>query len=330
MYLIVALLSIPAFAFVVFRHQGFTLFSKSKTLLLKAVLPYLIFVHHTHVYDADFYYVGAFVVSLFFFISGYGLESKRMAGLARIGDLPKAVKKLMVPLIVPVVIYLAIRLLNDPFEVVVRDIAKYQVVLPYTWFVVTLIILYILFYGCLVLRKKYCSKDLYFYLFIISAVLLFSIFGKFAGVPSWARNTTTAFLAGLFYKHYEPWLMKRVASHVYASLFVIVSLLLVVTIYIKGDIFEYEQTILTRPLLAFLWSAVFVALYAFWPTVDNPAVRYVSSMSYELYICQSIGFLLLGDKSQFAPSVYLFLCFVVCTVVAVVCKSLTGFIFQRK
>lgn len=54
------------------------IFDKSKTVLLKAILPMLILLHHLSAVTAwaclkPFGVVGIAVVSLFFFISGYGL-----------------------------------------------------------------------------------------------------------------------------------------------------------------------------------------------------------------------------------------------------------------
>ena len=54
-------------------------FDKSKTTLMKAVLPFIIIIHHlsNHFLDTawihPFYYAGISVVILFFFISGYGI-----------------------------------------------------------------------------------------------------------------------------------------------------------------------------------------------------------------------------------------------------------------
>lgn len=331
MYFVITLLIASSLLFA-FNKHSFSCFTKERTYLLKAFLPYLIFIHHSHFFDGDFYYIGAFVVSLFFFISGYGLESKRRQGAIYYKHLPKALKKLFVPLIIPIVFYLFIRLFREPVETIAEDILKYQIILPYTWFVVTLIILYIIFYSFAVMASKYESKVFLFLCFVIVAVLCFSLFGKYTGVPSWGRNTTTAFLAGIIYKNIENKMLGILGTSTKFYMIIISIVLILVTIYIKGDILSHfmEGNILKRPVLAFLWPLLFIPLYTIIPVLNNRVIRYLSSISYELYICQSIGYLLLGDKFQYPAWLYLLIVFIGCTIIASLCKSLTCHVFKQQ
>ena len=62
---------------------GVNPFSKDRTTLLKAVLPWVIILHHLSLRTnllGDFNEAGVYVVGLFFFISGYGLEKKKVGG----------------------------------------------------------------------------------------------------------------------------------------------------------------------------------------------------------------------------------------------------------
>ena len=100
MYFISITLIIASF-FSVAKGYNFSLFTKERTYLLKALLPYMIFIHHSHLFDDSFHFVGIFVVALFFFISGYGLETKRKNGFV-INNvfLIKALKKLIIKFMV--------------------------------------------------------------------------------------------------------------------------------------------------------------------------------------------------------------------------------------
>ena len=112
---------------------------------------------------------------------------------------------------------------------------------------------------------------------------------------------------------------------------IIISIVLIlVTIYIKGDILNdfMEGHILKRPILAFLWPLLFMPLYTIIPVLNNSAIKYLSSISYELYICQSIVYLLLGDKFQYPVWLYLLIVFIGCTIIASLCKSLTSLVFK--
>jgi peptidoglycan/LPS O-acetylase OafA/YrhL len=103
----------------------------------------------------------------------------------------------------------------------------------------------------------------------------------------------------------------------------IVIILLVV--YIQSQVFGN----IDRPLTAFVWPICFMLLYAVIPACRQSSsfgrvIIYLSSISYELYICQSIAFILLGEKGLYHPVVYIILLFMLCTIVASVCKSLTN------
>ena len=63
---------------------------------------------------------------------------------------------------------------------------------------------------------------------------------------------------------------------------IISTLLIVITIYIKGDIVAPEKGPLARPFLAFVWSLFIIPIYSIIPEIKNGVIRYLSSISYEL------------------------------------------------
>ena len=74
---------IPLLVLSIIIRGGVAPFSKDRTTLLKAVLPWVIILHHLSLKTnllGDFNEAGVYVVGLFFYISGYGLEKKRMGG----------------------------------------------------------------------------------------------------------------------------------------------------------------------------------------------------------------------------------------------------------
>ena len=123
-------------------------FSKDKTLILKAFLPFLILIHHLWMFD-DFNQVGIYVVAMFFFISGYGLQYKREVDSISIKTFFHSIRKLLIPLIIPSICYVLLLILYKEIgmEDLYTELAGYKIILPYTWFVVSLIILYCFFYS---------------------------------------------------------------------------------------------------------------------------------------------------------------------------------------
>lgn len=80
-----------------------------KSNILKAFFPYMIILHHvSHLTGriGDFYGAGPYGVGVFFFISGYGLEYKRTHGNLDFRSYVKRIKNVLLPLIIPVSIYL--------------------------------------------------------------------------------------------------------------------------------------------------------------------------------------------------------------------------------
>lgn len=334
MFFITVILVISSLVFVI-RGNRFSLFTKERTYLLKALLPYIIFIYHSHLFDWDFKITGPFVVSIFYFMSGYGLETKRIIGEARSINYSffiNALRKLLSPLFIPIIVFLLLRLYNTSFSVVLdEDVRKYQLILPFTWFVVTLVILYLFFYASVVISNRIKSKRNICLVIITIEVLLFNIIGRFIGVPGYAHVTTTAFIAGFLYKRYENDIMNLYNKGVKMLTVISSIVIILLVVYIQSQVFGN----IDRPLTAFVWPICFMLLYAVIPTFSQQSgfgkvITYLSSISYELYICQSIAFILLGAKSQYHTVVYIILLFILCTIVASVCKYIASKIFFLK
>ena len=90
------------------RKEAFT-FDLSNTALLKAILPFFIILGHAAhaVKSSLFDGLGVYVVALFFFVSGYGLEYKRSVDSKdSMHLLVNRIVKLLFPLVVPIIIYM--------------------------------------------------------------------------------------------------------------------------------------------------------------------------------------------------------------------------------
>lgn len=312
------------------NKSDFAEFTRNKTDVLKAILPFLIIIHHTHVFDNEFYYVGAFVVSIFFFISGYGLETKRIKKGFNYSDLWPSLRKLIVPIIIPATLYLLCQALieNASCQEIIAEIAQYQVILPYTWYVLTLIILYIVF----ITLSSYCKlrSDLFLALIVIS-ILSFSILGKYVGIPSWARNTTTAFCAGILFKHYERYFINVANKKKWFSWLFLCGLFLLLTLLANGLLLGSLNNPLKRPLMAFVWSFGFMQVFSVCKSINNNVVKFFSRISYELYICQSIAFILIRNISldQAGVMIYIISVFMVDILIAWICNRISNKLVKR-
>ena len=132
------------------RKEAFT-FDLSNTALLKAILPFFIIVGHAAhaVKSSVFDGLGVYVVALFFFVSGYGLEYKRSVDSKdSMHLLVNRIVKLLFPLVVPIIIYVGIRWASEGigFSFIYQSIRSYEIILPYSWFIISLVQMYILYY----------------------------------------------------------------------------------------------------------------------------------------------------------------------------------------
>lgn len=132
------------------RKEVFT-FDLSNTALLKAILPFFIIVGHAAhaVKSSVFDGWGVYVVALFFFVSGYGLEYKRSVDSKdSMHLLVNRIVKLLFPLVVPIIIYVGIRWASEGigFSFIYQSIRSYEIILPYSWFIISLVQMYILYY----------------------------------------------------------------------------------------------------------------------------------------------------------------------------------------
>lgn len=180
------------------KSEDYQYLSRSTSAILKAILPLFILLHHiclNYGILSDFRYVGYYVVGLFFFISGFGLEYKRKEGQIELSKFHKRIHKLLKPIFIPILIYIPTKMILEDQRIaeVLRQSIGWKIILPYTWFVVTLIILTIAFYATC--QFKSTTKHL---IGLLVFTLLFSVLCKSLGVQSTYHTSNIAFVMGAF------------------------------------------------------------------------------------------------------------------------------------
>lgn len=186
-------------------HQRFAL-TKQRTDVLKALFPFTIFMGHIYFYYSylffqDFRWAGPYVVGLFFFMSGYGLEYKYEHGSINFFAFKKRIKNLLIPVIPPLVIYLLVRMaLGEPIEsYIISDLKSYELILPMTWFVISLFFLYVFYFvgRGLQLRNKVFDAWIFALTSLLAIVLIQN------GITGTTFESNYAFLCGILFKQFE-------------------------------------------------------------------------------------------------------------------------------
>lgn len=268
----------------VFIRGGQT-FSYSKTNLLKATLPFIIIFGHIYQhtgYGSDFKVSGIYCVALFFFISGYGLEKKSAINLKYIAT---RIAKVLLPLLVPVCIYLTIQYSAFDMDIgaLVKDsLIHYNLIVPYSWFFITLILLYVVFFLCRAITIKYDKLLIPLVTFALCSI---SVLYLKCGLQGTYHISNFAFLAGVIMSKYEDKLLAKCrGTKGTLGLATLLLLSLFIALHpFKGSIY----------FNVFLYSFVAAIILSLMKDFTNRFVDFFKGMSFELYTCQGIAFLLI-------------------------------------
>lgn len=260
-------------------------FTYSKTNLLKATLPFIIIFGHIYQhtgFGSDFYVSGIYCVGLFFFISGYGLEKKSTISIKY---LTTRVAKVLLPLFVPICLYLTMQycVFNKNInELVKASLAHYELIIPYSWFFITLIILYVAFFFCRMISTK--NENLLIPILTASLFVMSALYLRF-GLQGTYHISNFAFLAGVIMSKYEDKLLAKCrGTKGTLGLATLLLLSLFIALHpFKGSIY----------FNVFLYSFVAAIILSLMKDFTNRFVDFFKGMSFELYTCQGIAFLLI-------------------------------------
>lgn len=244
----------------------------------------------------DFNYVGVYVVSLFFFISGYGQECKReIKKRFYYRDLLPMIRKQAIPLIVPSIIYVFLLFVYQGLSVdeVIGKICRYGLVLPYTWFVVSLWLLYLLYYSASTITIRFK------YVVVITAagIAVTTVLMALGQIQSTYHMCNFAFLAGVVYRKLEHNGRFRIKTRIQIIPLLVLFAGVTSLVYIREPLWNS----LCVRLFSFAIPMVSAILITNMKTRENQLSKFLSEISYEVYICQGITFMLvpLSMKGDF-------------------------------
>lgn len=275
-------------------------FNKGKMASLKAFMALIIVADHM----ANFYGVtalrwfiefGAPIVSVFFFISGYGLQ----VSYTRKGDsyldsfFSRRFLRVLVPYILATILYCL--LLWSPDQVRWKSFTSLftegKTILPFSWYVMEILVLYLFFY----ISSRY-FHDAWSLIILLTLVLalMYATFRLQYGNAWWISSL--AFPTGILFARWE--------KRIYALLEdrparYGLSLILLLSVFFPA---YYGGKVLSK---YYLWTLCYVVIPLIVALViarlpveklNGKSVSFLAMVSYEIYLCQGIAMGLLREK----------------------------------
>lgn len=268
-----------------FFKTGKGILSIERSNALKAFFPYIIILHHVSQATGgvlDFRWAGPYGVGVFFFLSGYGLEYKRSYGLLNLYSYISRIKRILFPIILPAIIYLLL-LSYDGINIWKYTIEQLQhpaIVFPYTWFVITLLILYTSYYIVSYLLTK--SR------FIAELLLLYSVIMVLLRMDGTFFITTYCFLAGAIYHNKESLVQKWQTQSRVVSFVILVLFITTIVALFPPPFKGYAA------LGALIWTICFIFLFTKINVRYNNILDHLKNISYDVFLCQGIAFYVLS------------------------------------
>ena len=316
---------ILTFFLFLYKSKDPYLLTKKRSDVLKALFPFSIIIGHVYFqypyfFFQDFRWAGPYVVGGFFFMSGYGLEYKYEHAGFNLETFKRRILRLFIPVVPPLIIYLLVRIaMGLPLvDYILEDLRSYSLVLPMTWFVISLFFLYLFYYigRCLHLSNKVHNVSMFF-LITILAVFLIKV-----GMSGTTFESNYAFLCGIIFKQKEYKIIRIRRGIVF-----MLSLM-----FFSAIAFSYIHNLppfrgfATIGVIIYVWT--FFYLFSFVPIKDSRLLHFLKSISYELYLCQGILFLILSNY-PFPWYVFLTLLLFGDIVCAWICQDVTDMLLRK-
>ncbi|MBR5086443.1 MAG: acyltransferase [Muribaculaceae bacterium] len=277
-------------------------FDTRATLPVRGLAALLIVLYHVSLNVPEsrflnlFSGTGALLVSIFFFISGYGLMVSYVnKGRDYLnGFLGHRFSKLLPPFLIAAIGYEIYQSTHPDHSTIasITAIAHGGTILPDSWFVITILIYYLLFY--LVARLLRTPVKIVIGLWLTSAAYIALLY--FLGWEQYWYITVCVFNFGTTYALLEDKIKDFFAAHRGAlpCVAVLTSILIVACYMIS----------VTMPIFYLLPLIIVFAIYAM-GTLQSRVLAFLGTISYEIYIMQCIWRHKLFATADIHWSVYL-------------------------
>ena len=279
-------------------NEKTTYLSKETCTMMRGIAAIVIVLHHTVNYVSlgsilDFILknIGASMTTIFFFYSGYGLmlsKNKKKDYMEQF--LKRRIPSILLPYLIVNVVYIAVSwALGEKISVLqrCRELAKGRTIVPFSWYVIVIFLLYLCFYISFRWLKAKQGVGLCVLLNIGYIVAAYQI-----GFDEYWYNTAFAFSVGLLYAYAFDRIDPLVRKHPFLG--AVLSLGMFFVLFAMGKLWNGSCLVI---LIKSLRSAAFcmIVLYASMVLTKRICLfQWLGERSFELYLYQGVAFMLLN------------------------------------
>ena len=271
------------FQFRKYPNSGLFDFSTKATLPIRAVLSIGIIAHHTEYWQFSTW--GGVIVACFFFISGYGLlksyKQKKEEYLKNF--IKKRMAKICIPFIYAILFFHTLNLcvLHKEYETMIPSllIGNTYIVLPSSWFVFAIIIVYLVFW-CI--AKIFTDEKVIILSFTISTFIFCIISKQILHFGNWWQISALATPLGMIVGSFEDIICRFICA--YKKSIILISACIIPILYIFSLLCKYHLyiTCLIFPLY------ILLLIYIKGTSANNKIINYIGKISFEIYLVQGI------------------------------------------
>lgn len=283
---------------------------KQETVALKGLMCLIVMLHHfsgwfaaTDIILYFFQHCGSFMVSVFFFLSAYGLSKSRSCDKQNIKELFVRILKIFIPFWLIEIIYLFFYYSLDlqmnidvSITNILLSVINLSEIVSFSWFVSTIIFLYILYF---LIDKIKSSIRIWIFFIILFAISFF--------VPElWL--TFFAFPLGLLISENEKKLLALSKGKFVASVaFALVLILPAIMLKYYSEISSYKSILAgVSDIISGCMFTLVIYLLATRIHFGNKVLMLIGSFSYEIYLLHGLG-IFVGGKFFGSTHPYMFL-----------------------
>ena len=255
-----------------------SIYDKPKVNWLKAIFPIIIIVHHISNkgytgFPGFVHSIDAIIMPMFFAMSGFGLVICYKINNKYInGFLKRSLTKLFVPYLIALVSFVVYRELGGVNQLELLKEKGIMSFVPTSWFIWTLSYFYIFFF----IGFRYCKTSIGMKVALVCVmVLAYTLIAPYLGIPIWRFRSNPGFCVGMIFALFD-----EDIKRIFVRWQAILALCLVFTI-IKLPIPAHFLPCL-YPI------ALFLLMYILNSVKENVLVKFLSSISLEMFIIQFI------------------------------------------